>query len=142
MAELLTDTLAAFLRREAARPFVVGHADCALFVADWVAIVTGSDPAAALRGTYGSPADAAALHGRRGLAGTVGRCLALAGLRMTRRPDPGDVAVLHAAGEFYCGIRTGRGWMVRADRAVMCIAAPRVIAAWRLPASCREVRHG
>jgi hypothetical protein len=58
--------LAAFLRAELVRDFVWGRSDCMLFCADWIARVTGADPAADLRGTYATRAGAAhviAAHG-------------------------------------------------------------------------------
>lgn len=44
--------LAAFLREKRNQPFAWGKNDCCLFAADWVAALTGSDPAADLRGQY------------------------------------------------------------------------------------------
>jgi hypothetical protein len=46
------DLLAAFIEARRSRPFVWGAHDCCLFAADWVAMATGKDPAADLRGTY------------------------------------------------------------------------------------------
>jgi hypothetical protein len=52
------DHLAVFLSRAASRGFVWGTHDCMLFAADWALALTGSDPAAAWRGTYNNEATA------------------------------------------------------------------------------------
>ncbi len=46
------DLLAGFIEARRSRPFEWGANDCCLFAADWVALATGKDPAADLRGTY------------------------------------------------------------------------------------------
>jgi hypothetical protein len=46
------DLLAGFIEARRSRPFEWGVNDCCLFAADWVALATGKDPAAELRGTY------------------------------------------------------------------------------------------
>lgn len=130
--------LSAFLRGAARQPFAVGTGDCALFVADWVQVATGRDGASELRGRYATPAEALALHGPRGLVGTVDRCARAVGLQRTRAPAVGDIAVIAALGELYCAIRTRRGWAVRADRAVMIVPSARVVAAWVVPEARRE----
>lgn len=43
-----------FLHAEAPKPFVWGHSDCALFMADWFRFLHGRDPAEHLRGAYDS----------------------------------------------------------------------------------------
>lgn len=45
-------TLNNFLREALSRPYKVGEWDCALFVAEWVDILTGSDRADYFRGLY------------------------------------------------------------------------------------------
>lgn len=59
-------------RREA--PFEWGSNDCALFMGDAVAAVTGVDPMAALRG-YASEAEAEAILGEEGLEALMARTL-------------------------------------------------------------------
>ncbi len=47
-----SDILPAFLATAAGHPFAFGGWDCALTVANWVELVTCTDPAAELRGRY------------------------------------------------------------------------------------------
>ena len=69
------ERLAALVEARREAPFTWGENDCALFVADAVAAVTGEDPARAFRG-YASEAEAEALLGSEGLEGLVARALA------------------------------------------------------------------
>lgn len=50
-----------FLRQQADRNFQYGDFDCCLFVCDAIEVMTGIDPAAGLRGEYGSVRSAAEL---------------------------------------------------------------------------------
>jgi hypothetical protein len=52
------DLLAGFIEARRSRPFEWGVNDCCLFAADWVALATGKDPAAELRGTYSTALEA------------------------------------------------------------------------------------
>jgi hypothetical protein len=124
------DQLADYLREAARLPFVWGRHDCAMFIADWVRLRTGRDGAAALRGRYASPEEAARMHGALGLAGTVRQCAAAAGLARTRSPQPGDIAVLRHGPVIGCSIRTPRGWALRMARAIVVVPDARVVAAW------------
>jgi 2-polyprenyl-6-methoxyphenol hydroxylase-like FAD-dependent oxidoreductase len=69
------ERLAALLEARREAPFAWGENDCALFMADAVAAVTGEDPAAAFRG-YASEEEAEAILGADGLEGVVARALA------------------------------------------------------------------
>jgi hypothetical protein len=65
----------------------------------------------------------------------VGQRLRWAGLKLTRSPLPGDVAIvelLRSEGIACCAIRTASGWALRLEDglAVVPSAAARVIAAW------------
>lgn len=135
MAELLTEpeirsALTSYLRGAVRMPFAFGRADCALFVADWMVRLTGRDGADHLRGCYASAADAARLHGPLGLTRTVDRCARGIGLVRTRKPTMGDIAVIVAAGEVYCAIRSASGWVVRGNRSITRLSDARVVAAW------------
>lgn len=78
-------------------PFAWGRHDCCLFAADAVRAVTGHDPAADLRGTYATAAEAAAALARAG--GLVGLAIARAGRVVpTAAAQPGDVGLLEPGG--------------------------------------------
>lgn len=53
--------LAKFVDARRSRVFAYGTHDCSLFVADWVQVLTGVDPAEQFRGRYASEAEAKAL---------------------------------------------------------------------------------
>lgn len=69
------ERLAALVEARREVPFAWGSHDCALFMADAVAAVTGEDPAAAFRG-YTTEAEAEEILGAEGLEGVVARALA------------------------------------------------------------------
>lgn len=58
--------LAALFAHARAQPLVWGRHDCCLFAADAVLAITGADPAAALRGTYGDVKGARRIVKRHG----------------------------------------------------------------------------
>mgnify|MGYP000927317090 CR=1 FL=1 len=90
MAEVLSN----FLSAAAARGFAWGTHDCMLFAADWARARTGSDPAAAWRGTYQTEAEAMQLVAQAGgLAALMGRALEACGWRKGEAAGPGDVGV-------------------------------------------------
>lgn len=121
----------AYLRQAAREPFAWGVADCALFLADWVRLARGFDPAAPLRGRYRCHLGAARHIRRLGGMEAMGRALAAeAGLPETADPQPGDVGLVrdpHAGPVF--AIRTPLGWAAKGERGVALGAFP-VIVAW------------
>lgn len=134
-------SLSLYLREAALTPFAWGRADCALFVADWVARRTGIDAAASVRGRYTSPRGARRILAAArdadvdaALVAFVARRAAAAGLVETAHPVAGDIAVVTGvSATACCAIRTASGgWAVRADRAVIVARSPRVLAAWGL----------
>ena len=131
----MTRDLAAYLAFEASRRYALGSADCITLVAGWVMRCRGVDPMAAQRG-YADAAEAAALvSGWGGIARIMGRSLRASGLRMTRDPQPADVAlVVLRDGRAVGAIRSQRGWAMRLDSGLATLppAAVRVIAAWSL----------
>lgn len=81
------------------RPFAWGRADCFLFVAGWAFAVTGVDPAARYRGTYGDVRAARRLIRENGGAVRFAeRVLADAGYSRIRVPALGDVGLVRVAG--------------------------------------------
>ena len=128
-------------------PFALGVADCSLFIGDWVARVTGRDPAAELRGTYASEAEWRALvDAAGGLPRLVGLCLERAGLAAVnpgaaRAGDVGvvEIPALGSADEpFICGaVCTGPGpqglprWVTKLARGITRLRAV-PLAAWKV----------
>lgn len=113
MARLLT--VEQYVGSAARERFVWGERDCALFVADWVAIIRGADPALSYRGLYDSEQGAALMMGARGLIGVVDRCARSAGLHRTREPRAGDIGIVtDGAGDTTCAILMPSGtWASR-----------------------------
>lgn len=126
--------LSAYLRAEAERRFELGTADCCCFVADWVRLCRGIDPIAHCRGYRGRAEADALLRGWGGLTRIVGRAAARIGLKLTRQPAPGDVAVVALAGVATCAIRSAHGWILRMDDGMAMLPPDRVrvLAAWRV----------
>ena len=133
------DLLVAWVNRLQAEPFAWGESDCVLIAADWVRLVRGVDPAADLRMTYASAAEAQRVLGwfTDPLA-VVGPRMADAGLAVTDEPLRGDVAVVDlpdARGRMrpHGAILFGREfWVARAEAGVICLArsAVQVRQAW------------
>ena len=80
------------------RPYRLGRADCALFVADCIRAMTGDDPAAAFRGRYGTVEEAKVLLAQ------AGNLLAVARSYAQEVPVGqavfGDIAVLKSEDQF------------------------------------------
>lgn len=130
----MTD-LTRFLRRAAAEPFAYGEWDCAMFLANWVRGLTGSDPAAALRGAYRGEAGWRRLVLREGgLVALVGRVARSAGLVEVEagREEPGDIGVIRTRLGATGAIRVAGGWAVKVRRSV-AIGPADALAAWRVP---------
>lgn len=102
-------------------------------MADWCRTVRGVDPAASLRGRYGT-ARGALRHVRR-LGGfeAMGRALmAGCGLATTPAPRPGDVGLVrHPRVGPVFAIRCALGWAVKSPEGVAVDDFP-VLVAWRL----------
>jgi hypothetical protein len=127
--------LPAYLRDAAAMPFVWGKTDCLMFCANWVVDATGRDPAAHLRGFYHDQRGANRLQSPLGLAGTMRDCARRVGLRRTREPKPGDIAVVRGTvpGTCICAIRVAGGWVVKSESGLARVPEARVMAAWSVP---------
>jgi hypothetical protein len=99
----MMDGLGDFLRAASRRDFSWGDHDCCMWLADWVALRRGADPAAGWRGRYTTPLGAARIIKRRGgLVAHLEGCLAPLGIERTDEPGRGDIAVVGAA-EGDCG---------------------------------------
>jgi hypothetical protein len=130
LAGLLTD----YLRASAGRRFAYGEFDCGLFLADWIKLVRGFDPAAALRGSYHRLEDVPGMHERGGLLHVLTSLARSSGLHTTRHPRLGDVALVSIAGGPVVGaIRGERGWMVLGEGGgLSCVRSARMVKAWAL----------
>jgi hypothetical protein len=87
--------------------FQPGKRDCAMFAADWIKVLAGTDPAARWRGRYRSLDEGRALLAADGFASpsdVLAPLLINAGWMQARS---GDVAVLIEAGEEAMGIVGG-----------------------------------
>lgn len=74
-----------------------GGDDCLMFCASWVEHVTGSDPVADFRGTYGTEEEAHTIvdkHG--GMVALVDEMAARAGFERTDDPQDGDIGIIVA----------------------------------------------
>jgi hypothetical protein len=131
----MIDRLASFLDRMAASPFVDGHRDCALTVADWVMTATRcEDPAAHLRGRYSTALGRERLLKRLGgLEAVMVECARRARLDETSTPVPGDVGLIVVGEQQLAAIRLRALWAVKSSRGCVALAADRVVKSWRVP---------
>lgn len=123
--------LAGYLRAGARRPFAWGRCDCSLWMADWVRLRRGIDPAAPLRGRYRTARGAARHIRRMGGAEAMARTLAAeAGLAVTAAPAVGDIGLVRhpLAGPCFA-IRCALGWALKAPAGIAVADCP-VIVAW------------
>lgn len=107
--------LALVTERHLDTPGAWGVADCLLTVADAVDAVTGTDPAAKIRGTYSSELGAAKLMRRRkctDVEAVLAKLFAPVGRLMAQR---GDVGVVERDGELAAGFITERGLAVKVE---------------------------
>lgn len=126
------ERLAALVSERMHTPFSWGTHDCALFAADGVRAVTGTDPAAGLRGTYDTAAAAARvvqLH-----AGLAGLAAAALGEEVSpQQARAGDVGlVLQAGGRECLAIWTGMAWHVPGEAGLAALPQEAAVRAWRV----------
>lgn len=126
MAQGVEERLAVFLQRYVGRPFAWGD-DCGLFLADWWLECHGVDPAATLRGTYGTEQDKIALlEARGGILKVVSGCATAVGAKRTRQIVPGCFGVIRPG---IGAIRSTGYWVVRSPAG---IAFLKEAVAWRV----------
>jgi hypothetical protein len=89
------------------RPFLWGSSDCALFAADCVRAMTGTDLAASYRGRYGSRAEADALIAASGLNDLAGIIATMLPEIEPHRARIGDVACIATDAGIAVGIFNG-----------------------------------
>ncbi|MGL4309806.1 MAG: DUF6950 family protein [Paracoccaceae bacterium] len=130
------DHLSHFVSRAMQRDFEWGVQDCILFPADWLAELTGIDPAADLRGSYDRAASAPVRGFLRDPMGTIAPTLAHLQPRASDDLRRGDVAlILHGPDMAPHGaIWLGDGLaVVKPQTGVRVITPAKIMAAWALP---------
>lgn len=123
--------LIAFLHDTMSKPFSLPENDCCFTTANWIRELTGIDPAADLRGTYGTESEARRIVARWGGFLTMWKVhMALAGFSETRAPIEGDVGVVRdAAGQIVSAIRVTDGWAAK-TKGGLVIEEFAVLCAW------------
>lgn len=138
----MQDLLPEFLRTAAAAPHRFGEWDCAMTLANWFMFATGHpDPAAHLRGTYGSQLGwSRIVRAAGGLVALVDGIAVRIGAHRTEDPLPGDFAVVRLPRFGETGaIHTSMGWAMKLDAGVTIIPAE-LVAAWRFDIGDQEAR--
>jgi hypothetical protein len=133
--------LARFLEDAAARPFSWGEENCWFFVADWIALMTGRDPAAPMRGTFVNRFGCLRAVVRRGGCDYLDAAQQLANavaLRPIVMADarPGDIAAAATPDGHVGLICTGRRWAGKTHRGISIAVLPAsaLIKAWAVDA--------
>jgi len=120
--------LAEFIERTAPDPFEWGRNDCALWAASAVKESTGFDPAAGLRGTYGSWAECRNLLFREGgLLRLVEKCMAPAPARAL---DDDGLAVIRFEERTLCGLIVSSRAAVKMRRGVRFVDDFELLRGW------------
>jgi len=123
--------LDALLSERLHTPFAWGSHDCALFAADAIVAVTEVDPAAALRGTYSTEAEARAiLDAAGGLEAIATEALGPSVPAALARP--GDIGLLDTALGETLVVCLGERWMAPADDGLKVLRLGHVAQAWRV----------
>jgi hypothetical protein len=128
----MAQDLTTFLRLAAERDFEPRKWDCGLWIGDWVAARTGTDPCPELRDLTTS---AWTNHAMR-LPPLVRKLANRAGLKRTFAPQPGDIGVVRYGQAFYGVIKSRLGWAALSSHGVASGPLPpgtRVLASWSVP---------
>lgn len=132
------DLVFVLLNRWQAARFEWGRCDCVLAVADYVAAVTGRDPAEDLRLTYGSAGECQRMtRFFTDPMGVVAPRMDAIGLPRTQAPRRGDVGLIlapHGAHvQPYGAICVGPDqWGVKVEDGAEVLRPVKVLAAWRV----------
>lgn len=126
--------LAAYLKERADRPFEWGVNDCCIFAADWVRLVTGRDPAQALRGEYSDEAGAAEVIDEfGGVANLVSMGVGSEPLPNVATAQRGDVVLFESGNGPALGICAGEKFAaVRPVGGVGYFSMRHAVTAWRV----------
>jgi hypothetical protein len=137
VADILTK-LPDFLLAQTRTTFAWGVADCGLLLADWVWCAQGgTDPAAAVRGTYSDQAGAdAVLAAHGGFQAYVEALAAAAGCSAAASPQDGDFGVLDMPAGLTGGIMSNSSWVFRTPRGMAWsrVSPGRLVRAWGIDA--------
>ena len=126
LAREVLDDLDNFLARERGRRWSWAHANCALWVADWIVELSGIDPAVGMRGRADTPEAWKALLDREGgFVPIIGYAMDTCGFERTQSPTRGDVAIVSVP------ISQGDRMPVVGTVAAICMA-PGLRIAWPL----------
>jgi hypothetical protein len=99
--------LSALVAAALQRPFEWGVNDCALFAADAILAMTGTDPARDWRGRYASAREARALMRARGYADKGVLLASILPEVPLSRADAGDIAILGVGDDLPVAVITG-----------------------------------
>ena len=121
--------MAAFLTEHEETPFVHGQSDCCMFAADWVWRVNGTDPAADLRGTYGTALGAQkVMRGQGGLKSIMER----AGWARTHSASDGDIGIVGSKPLVPAVYYQGK-WWIKTSPGVGFVTDPVLGPCWAMP---------
>ena len=126
------ERLAALVEARRDARFAWGVHDCCLFAADAVEAMTGSDPAAAWRGSYNTEAGAEAIIGPLGLEGMAAAALEAIGAGAC---DPafaqrGDVVLVLVGNQPTMGVCTGDAVAAPGPDGLVFVGLGDVLRAW------------
>lgn len=131
----ITERLAEFLAASAGRAFALGSFDCGLFLADWCLDFTGRDPAAEIRGAYASVEQALILTKHTSTLRAFDAAFRSIGLRRTRAPAYGDIAMICVGEGEPRGAIVASGYVVPAEivgLSVVPFTSARRLMAWSI----------
>ena len=125
--------LSQFLKAAAHRKVIEGQDDCMIWLADWVLLNTGKDPAEGWRGKYSKKEARQAIAEAGGLLRVASR--SMRACEMERVPAAsvraGDVGIVRVDRMHVGAIRAHAGWAVRL-RSGIAFGHLHVAAAWRV----------
>ncbi len=127
------ERLAALIEDRREQPFIWGTHDCCTLAADAVLAMTGIDPMAALRGTYGGETEAEAiLLAEGGLEATAARLAAAAGLGDCHLAfgQRGDVALIQHGNALAMGVVVGDAVAVPGPDGIAFLPPAAMLRAW------------
>lgn len=120
--------LAVLIATAARRPFAWGVWDCCLWGADGVRAVTGFDPAAPWRESYGTRE--AALRLLRELGGLQGLPAMVGPEIQPGRAIDGDVGLVHDGRRGMLAVHGGQHWLVVGAQGLGSVPLGRAVRAW------------
>lgn len=127
------ERLAALLAERRLQPFAWGVHDCCLFAADAVQTQTGKDPAASLRGSYATAAEAARLLASRGGLRAIAQEMLGRPLPLPSLAGRGDVACVQIEGrETMAVVVDGGRWAAPGEAGLVFGPLDATAVAWKV----------